>query len=273
MNVDYSIPNKVVAQGVHTPSQTALECFFYATVAGHFQAVPSYYVKRSGYNLLLLGYTVGGEGFLEYKGESYKLKKGDLFIIDCNEYQHYRTAGEVWDFYWVHIGGAAAYGYYKIIAENRGNVFRCPQNFIDYWELIYKTMGKGGFDSEPSMSLQIHELLTAVLMGDRGAKSFTKVERLIKERYMQRITLDEMAGEQRMSKYHFSRSFKAETGFSPYEYLIKYRLNAAKRLLLGSDLAVDEIALSCGFESVSNFIGKFKRTVGMTPGAYRKDSL
>lgn len=59
-------------------------------------------------------------------------------------------------------------------------------------------------------------------------------------------------------------------GCSPIEYLIRYRMEKAKELLIATDLTVTEIALSSGFETVSYFDRAFKKAFGTTPKAFRK---
>jgi len=91
----------------------------------------------------------------------------------------------------------------------------------------------------------------------------------IEKNYFSNISLEDMAAAACSSKYHFCRNFKKITGYGPYEYLVKYRINKAKSLLKETDIPVGEIAESVGFESTSNFIQTFKKLEGLTPLKYR----
>jgi AraC family transcriptional regulator len=75
------------------------------------------------------------------------------------------------------------------------------------------------------------------------------------------------------SRYHFSRLFKAVTGFNPHEYIVKYRINKAKTLLNKSIMSIDEIAEIIGFDTTSNFIHTFKKLENITPSKYRKSQV
>ena len=66
-----------------------------------------------------------------------------------------------------------------------------------------------------------------------------------------------------------SHTFKEETGFSPYDYILHRRLEQAKMLLWTSDLTVGEIAYSIGFQSPAHFIKLFKKQNQITPSAFR----
>lgn len=82
--------------------------------------------------------------------------------------------------------------------------------------------------------------------------------------------VEEMTRTSGLNPRTFKRRFRNATGLSPIDYVQKLRVEEAKRLLeLGSD-PIDEIAWKVGYEDASAFRRLFKRTVEMTPGAYRR---
>lgn len=91
----------------------------------------------------------------------------------------------------------------------------------------------------------------------------------INENLERDLTLSEIAASVGMSSYHFARTFKQATGLPPHQYLIKLRLENAKRLLAQTNLAIAEIAYRVGFASQSHFTTLFRKHVGTTPKAYR----
>ena len=93
----------------------------------------------------------------------------------------------------------------------------------------------------------------------------------ITEHMDQPISLEQMARHVSLSPYHFSRLFKRETGYTPHQYLVIVRINAAKYYLKSTNLSIKQITQRCGFSSESNFCAVFKRFTGHTPGAYRDD--
>ncbi len=100
-------------------------------------------------------------------------------------------------------------------------------------------------------------------------ESVRRATEIIKLRYSEPITLNEIAAEVFVSPYHFSRIFSRDVGLTPGRYLTAVRLFAAKRLLLTTELTVSDIVCSVGYNSVGTFTSRFTRLVGMSPTQYR----
>jgi len=72
-----------------------------------------------------------------------------------------------------------------------------------------------------------------------------------------------------MSSGHFSRSFRAAYGESPYSYLMTRRIERAMTLLRRGDLSVTEVCFEVGCSSLGTFSTRFTELVGETPSAYK----
>jgi len=80
----------------------------------------------------------------------------------------------------------------------------------------------------------------------------------------------------RMANYspsHFSRAFRSVYEETPHSFLIRQRLDLALRLLAGSPLAVNEIAIEAGFDTPSAFSRVFRQRFGITPGTARRQMV
>lgn len=85
------------------------------------------------------------------------------------------------------------------------------------------------------------------------------------------VSLDDLAREAALSRFHLLRVFRRATGMTPHAYLVNRRVARARTLLAsGRDLA--ETALDSGFFDQSHFTRVFKRYTGLTPGQYRGGS-
>ena len=87
--------------------------------------------------------------------------------------------------------------------------------------------------------------------------------------YDKNYSLEDYAAICYMSKFHFIRVFKTVTGKTPLEYRTDIRFEHAKELLLDTELSINEIAKSTGFESGIYFCNAFKKRMGVSPSQYR----
>ena len=74
-----------------------------------------------------------------------------------------------------------------------------------------------------------------------------------------------------MSHHYFSRLFKATTGITPRQYIIRSRIERAKNLLQQNKLSIANIATEVGFVDQSHLNRHFKRLVGITPKSYLQE--
>ena len=98
---------------------------------------------------------------------------------------------------------------------------------------------------------------------------FLYITNYINEHFAENLSLEQVADLAGFSKYHFTRLFKQYTDTSFYKYLNQKRIDYAKTLLLDPDLPVIDVALQCGFSSLSAFLRMFKQLNKCTPTEFR----
>ena len=101
-------------------------------------------------------------------------------------------------------------------------------------------------------------------------KNFEYVINYIRENYQQKILLSDCARQMNLSYDYFQHKFKAITGASPRQFLIRQRLGASLRMLEEGRASCSEIAFRCGFSTSAQFSALFKREYGQTPLQFRK---
>jgi AraC-like DNA-binding protein len=95
------------------------------------------------------------------------------------------------------------------------------------------------------------------------------VRAFIDEHFAEPLSLDELAQQAHLSRYHFIRLFQRCFYETPHHYLTRKRLDQAKYLLANSTLPVTDICFAVGFESMGSFSTLFHKTVGWAPSIYR----
>jgi AraC-like DNA-binding protein len=87
--------------------------------------------------------------------------------------------------------------------------------------------------------------------------------------YAEPLDVPALARDAFMSAGHFSRSFRAAFGETPYSYLMTRRIERAKALLRRGDLTVTEVCFAVGCTSLGSFSSRFNELVGESPSAYQ----
>lgn len=82
--------------------------------------------------------------------------------------------------------------------------------------------------------------------------------------------LDDLASVVGLSRYHFSRCFKATFGMPPHRFVTGRKIDKARALLSQPHLSIADIASGTGFNSVANFSRTFRELQGMTPSDFRR---
>lgn len=254
---------------------------FCITEAGHFYAMESYLVERRRHESHLLLYTVSGSGRLITQDAELTLTPGSCAVIDCRSYHKYNTQLAPWNFYWVHFQGVAASAMLSVLYPARITAIAVQdtQGFTQLLEGILAQESSGTVADSMELSSQIHGLFNLLAASavyadtNDGAHNATVAAAVeyIRAHYAEPITVDDMLRALPLSKYYFIRTFRRVMGTTPYSYLTVYRINHAKVLLRSTRQSIEQIAEDCGFRDASNFIAHFKKCIGQTPAAYRRD--
>lgn len=269
---------------ITTKTEAADEMPFYLTELGDFYAGSRYYTERDnkdGYQLL---YTASGAGRLHIGTQSLSLEKHTAVIVRCDVYHRYTTADAPWHMRWIHFGGTGADTYLRHINNGRYAVITLTDPAATEKDLDELAALAPRYDivSYAQISNTISQLMTRLFDDCLGTAAtataaytadITAVIDYIRKNYATPLTLDDLVRQVNISKFHFIRLFKKQTGITPYDYLVNQRIHAAKLLLRTTDMPIQEIADKVGYPSKSNFSQQFKALVGSTPGQYRQESL
>jgi AraC-like DNA-binding protein len=117
----------------------------------------------------------------------------------------------------------------------------------------------------------LHVLIVGLMTAHTKADSWVEqaVERLGKN-LAGDLDMNLLAAESGMGEQAFRKAFRAETGFAPYQFRLRCRLEWARGLLLKGSDGLEVIARECGFCDHYHFSRQFKKVFGLSPGAYRK---
>ena len=262
---------------IYTPSMTAQEMLLYPLQCGHFIYEPGYHLVRESFESFLLIYVEKGCLTLEYEAEKHNASAGDFVFIDCYKLHEYYTESGC-QCLWCHFDGITAKAMYSNIVSRLGNVFHMPDAYknVTKMQMIVDTFDKGKIVREPLLSKYLNDIMTAFLLYVPTTDKMRNYAGIaedtityINEHFAEDISIDELAERAGISPYHFIRTFKKETGFTPHEYVVGTRMATARYLLKNTRLSVKDICFQTGFSSESVFCSAFKKRHEMTPAQYR----
>ena len=99
-----------------------------------------------------------------------------------------------------------------------------------------------------------------------------KVIDYIHNNFQKDFGLAELASLVGLSNRYFSELFKTSTGYSPFDYLLKFRLAQASKLLITTKFPIFDVARRTGFSSSNNFCRAFRKYYSISPNKYRQDN-
>ncbi len=172
-------------------------------------------------------------------------------------------------------------GRYPVLREKGKLAMPSPGEFQE-WLRIVKEMEREWVEQPAGGNLAVEFLLGVLLVrllrvshapdGEEAedANLLKSVIRHIDEHYMTTITMAELARIGHMSVRTMERRVREMTGFSPKQYLMRTRIDwARRRLSLEGWTDVKAVAASCGFPDQNYFARAFKKAVGVAPSSYK----
>ena len=230
-----------------------------------------------------LFFCLEGKGELQIARDRFPLSRGDFFLINPGvEHTEHSSQKEPLSYVVIGASGVRFISEKEMDSQQRcsliqGNSSEFEPYFLDIIsELSQK---KEGYLSiclsilnilltKISRSMQIEIASSTPML---GALNCEEIKQLIDERFAQPITLEWLAAQAHISKYHLSHSFRRQYAISPIQYLNKRRLQEAEHLLAHTTHSLSEIGNMIGFSSASYFSQAFKNHTGMSPSEYRSN--
>ncbi len=269
-----------------TPSSLARELFYYPTRCGHYFCDSRYsFSHRSEIALegdhnrnIMLFLIQSGAMELTLAGTTVLAAAGQVVLFDCQEPYRY-AASDGLEFTWLLFNGLNVRAFYRrILQAHGGRPCFAPEAAAPVGQLLGTLLANCAADERPSeaaCSQMLHRLLCLLLLGEPqtapdGSDCIAQAIRFMNRHLFEPISVQQVAEAVCLSPSHFSRRFKARTGYSPYEYIVLRRIDRAKALLTSTDRTVREIAFATGYNSEENFIHSFQKHVGIPPGLFRR---
>lgn len=252
---------------------------------GHSRVTSTTYdwhgLRRGRAEFTLFQYTLAGSGRLRAGGREYEVGPGQAILLHFPDDNRYwlPESSPAWEFIYVCLYGREILRLWPQIEANLGALaplapdsaaVTCAAKIID-------TALRGGITHAFAASALAYEL-TMTLGAEarrtdpaRPARPAIEKARRFAETHLARpLTVNDLARESGLSRFHFSRLFTEHTGLAPAAWLVEQRVKEVARLLRSTKLPLKAIATQCGFPN-ANYLGRvFRQHAGIPPAAYRR---
>ncbi len=266
----------------YVPQPVGREALLYYPVSlGYFDCKPAYSTNRNLFSSYLLIVMLTGSLAYQTRHNRGVVRAGQVLLLDCNAPHSYAAQGRC-SFTFIHFAGAQSKDIYDEIERTGGNLIRVPDinELHESIGAMLSSMRDERRMNEGQTSAMIYAMLMKLLehsgVSGAGGIGNPMVDRAIvyiQSHLTDKLTVEEIAASTGYSPSYFSHMFAEETGLSPYQFVLKSRLDQAQQLLKTTRLPVQEIAFQCGFNSAANFCYTFRRVTGMSAHDYRRRPL
>ncbi|MTH55599.1 helix-turn-helix domain-containing protein [Bacillus mangrovi] len=238
--------------------------------------------ERKDLGKVIFQVTLSGFGEIDIDGKVHRIQPGHAFIVKSpSQYRYYLPeASEKWEFMYVTIYGKEADRCFEHIQSNTNQVIRFhPESVpVKLVKQIYDEANSKNITSAYKGSslayqfiMELYEYVSALDKEmDEWPESIVSAVLFARQSYQNPIGPDEMADASGLSRYHFTRIFKKNTGMTPIQYLTRIRISKAIELLEHTKYTTEEIASLVGYTN-ANYLNKVCRKVtGKSPGELRR---
>lgn len=233
----------------------------------------------------LIHYVLSGKGILSINGKEYRLEAGHGFLITPEELAFYQSdEKEPWTYVWVGFGGTKAARCMESMGlSGAGPIFRA-ENSDELYRIVRDMMEHNTYGTTDTLRRDglLHLFLASIAEHinvsdknetDKANHYVKKAIEFIQLNYCNPIKVTDVADYVCINRSYLYTLFEGAIQMSPQRFLTTYRITKAMELLQLTQLSVESIALSCGYQDPLVFTKAFRQMKGMSPSAYRREMV
>ena len=239
---------------------------------GWHQRKPGGFWGPSVHSYYSLHYVVSGKGEYTVKDKTYKLEKNHMFLIKPDVViKHQAECEDPWVYSWISFEGDKVEELFNLcgLGDDVFTVY-CPELYGVFDEFRHIPVDKEL--SAIFLNAKLYAVIDRLMVVNNVQKYENPVSQYcikaadyIQANYQSHITIDGIAKNLGIDRRYFSRIFTKYIGVSPQKYLVDYRLEKAKYLLMTGEYSVSEVAVSVGYDDIFAFSKIFKKKYGISP--------
>ena len=243
---------------------------------GEEQCAPKHFWGAGVRTHYIIHYVLSGKGTFYCGTKKYSLKKGQAFVIFPYTIVKYQADGaQPWHYTWVTFSGDESKEIFSKLGVSPQNPIIDGVDVDEAKTLIRQMPSDTSSDfSTLHFTALLYELISLFFKSNEGGKANSYLNsaiQYIKAHFSEEITVENISSFVGISRKYLFALFKSALGLSPKEYIVNYRIEKAKHLLLSNDFSIGEVAWSVGYHDQLAFSKIFKEKTGVSPTKYRKN--
>ncbi len=253
--------------------------------AGKLERIKKWNEKSHKHPFCEVMFVFSGNGKTVINGKSYPVKKGDIIVYNPDTKHEESTsakAGLEMGFFGITNFKINDFPTDFLIAPDAEPIIHTgkDEEKIGFYftKLVEETRGEEKYNELITKYLARLILIDILRLANISEAKFVtnaifnQIYKYINKNFTKIDSLDTVCEKLHVSKYYISHVFKKYIGKPPMQYITAKKIDYAKKLLQETDLSASEIGEKCGYSDHALFFKAFKRTEGITPIAFRKET-
>lgn len=259
---------------------------WHVNYCGYEHCYPGYAYGPHARTSYLLHIVADGKGVYHAGDQTYHIEKGQLFLIYPSVVTTYKADdADPWSYYWVGFSGyqseyiLSQMGFSRdhlvISVEDLPALLGCINRMMDTNQVtlsneLYRTSELLRFFSCIISSRSPNDVPSG-----RNARTMyaNLAMKYLSSNFSRKLSITDLAAHIGVDRSYLSKSFRAEFGMSPQEYMIRLRMRKAAHLLEQSEESVTAVVEKCGYLDALAFSKVFRKAWGCSPTAYRQKNI
>jgi len=266
----------------YVPEAGWTHCAFSILRAGKVVAAADYRVVRASHAGQDVLYCLSGAGVVETLGQRLEVRPGQLVWI-ANEWPHAHLADPraPWTLLWFRLDGPnPAAVREKLFGNATPRVAILDgANILSWFERLFSVMRGRQLGVDLRLNCLASEFLTIIDQARAGSAApgmpaaLALIVAAMHADLNRPWSADELSAVTNLSASQTRRLFRKHLRTSPRQWLLRERLMQAQSLIIHNNEPLAGIAEKCGFCDVYHFSREFKRSIGVSPAAWRRSEL
>lgn len=236
--------------------------------------------KNDTKSIYVLEYVLGGKGHIECDGKKYTVGKGDFYFLNrLHSHLYYSDREDPYSKIWINVGGRLLDGLVNAYGLTDGAIVIPQSGTLPLFEKMRTLLTSINVDNSDEIMTECEKTMCDMIITmakehrnvQRGTISTAeRIKDFIDSGLSYNVTLDDIAQHFYLNKSYIISIFSEKYGYTPKQYILQRKMQAACSMLEENHYNIAEIADMLDFSSSQHFSSSFKKKIGISPDEYRR---